>query len=143
MTSQTLAWLTPAHRASRGIGLELTKQLISSSSPKHTVIASCRDPAGAKDLQALAAKTHPGTVHIVQLDAGDETSIRNSVSAVAAILGDRGLDYLYNNGAIVCLLPACIVDASMLISPSCFFTVGGRRGRVRLLLPGVPARAGG
>jgi len=42
----------------------------------------------------------PGSLHVVQLDVSDEHSIRTSVDRVKAILGDRGLNYLYNNAAV-------------------------------------------
>lgn len=95
----TTVWLITG--ANRGLGLELTTQLIAAS-PTNEVVATCRDPAGASDLQRLQA-TASGRVHVVPLDVSSEQSMRNSVKYVLDILGERGLDYLYNNAAIVCL----------------------------------------
>ncbi|CCM06001.1 uncharacterized protein FIBRA_08244 [Fibroporia radiculosa] len=83
---------------SRGIGLELVRQLV--ASPTNIVIATCRSPSKAGALQALRSSAK-GELHVVELDTGSETSIRESVPVVAAILGDRGLDYLYNNAGIM------------------------------------------
>ncbi|KAH9848823.1 NAD-P-binding protein [Lenzites betulinus] len=82
---------------SRGIGLELTRQLL--EDPANFIIATCRSPAKATALQALkdAAK---GTLHILTLDVDDTDAIRNSVKEVEPLLGDRGLDYLVNNAAV-------------------------------------------
>ena len=92
--------------ASRGIGLELTKQLL--VNPDVTVVATCRDPERATDLHALRAAAR-GTLHVARLDVADEGSIRASVQAVQALLGEDGaLDYIYNNAAIVrSPVPAC------------------------------------
>ncbi|KAL6306198.1 hypothetical protein BKA93DRAFT_748543 [Sparassis latifolia] len=96
MASQSYVWLITG--TSRGIGMEMTRQLL--QSPMNTVIATCRNPAGATGLQALKTDlTLKGTLHVVQLDVADETSIRNSVKPVNEILSDRGIDYLYNNAA--------------------------------------------
>ncbi len=85
--------------ASRGIGLELTRQLL--TNPSNIVVATCRNPPGANDLSALKDSAK-GTLHIAQIDVSDEDSIRNSVKAVEALLGaDASIDYLYNNAAIV------------------------------------------
>jgi len=78
--------------------LELTRQLV--ASPSNFVIATCRSPDSATALQALKSDAK-GTLHILALDTGDETSIRESVKAVDAILGGKGLDYLYNNAAVM------------------------------------------
>ncbi|GBE80279.1 C-factor [Sparassis crispa] len=78
--------------SSRGIGLELTKQLLRSAA--NVVIATCRDPENMPKLEG------PGTLHVVQLDVSEEGSIRASIPVVSSILGDRGLDYLYNNAAV-------------------------------------------
>ena len=42
-----------------------------------------------------------GQLHVVALDVSSEASIRGSVPEVEGILGEKGLDYLYNNAAIV------------------------------------------
>ena len=54
--------------ASRGIGLELTRQLLQRSSvtPKH-IVASCRNPGAAEDLLRLRDQ-HPQTVIVRELD---------------------------------------------------------------------------
>ncbi|CCM06007.1 uncharacterized protein FIBRA_08250 [Fibroporia radiculosa] len=93
--SSSFTWLITG--ASRGIGLEITRQLSTSSS--NVVIATCRNPEGATALQALKGDAK-GEMHIVKLDIVSEASIRESVPLVGKILGDRGLDYLYNNAAI-------------------------------------------
>ncbi|PCH39148.1 NAD(P)-binding protein [Wolfiporia cocos MD-104 SS10] len=93
--SDSATWLITG--TSRGIGLELVRQLV--TSPSNTVVATCRDPARAAGLQALKANAK-GALHIVALDVSDEASIHSSVAPVVEILGERGLDYLYNNAAI-------------------------------------------
>ncbi|RDX45928.1 C-factor [Lentinus brumalis] len=82
---------------SRGIGLELAKQLL--DSPSNFIIGTVRDPAKATALQALK-DTARGTLEVIQLDVDDTNGIERSVEEVTAILGDRGLDYLVNNAAI-------------------------------------------
>ncbi|KAH9924012.1 C-factor [Fomitopsis serialis] len=84
--------------ANRGLGLELTTQLLAASL-SNEIIATCRTPAAATDLHKLQA-SEMGRVHVVPLDVGSEQSMRDSVKYVSDILGDRGLDYLYNNAAI-------------------------------------------
>ncbi|GBE88922.1 C-factor [Sparassis latifolia] len=88
-------WLVTG--TSRGIGLEIVSQLV--ADPANIVIATCRNPAGATALSSLQ-DTAKGVLYILPLDVASEASIRASVSPVAAILGDRGLDYLYNNAAV-------------------------------------------
>ncbi|KZT63400.1 NAD(P)-binding protein [Daedalea quercina L-15889] len=92
----TTIWLITG--ANRGLGLELTTQLLATS-PANEVIAACRNPARASDLHALQASA-TGRVHVVPLDVSSEQSMRDSVRHVADVLGERGLDYLYNNAAI-------------------------------------------
>ncbi|EIW81579.1 NAD(P)-binding protein [Coniophora puteana RWD-64-598 SS2] len=83
--------------ASRGIGLELTRQLL--QLPDNTVFATCRDPARATDLRALA-ESYQGAIHIIQLDVAEEESIAKGAGEVIQLLDGRGLDYLFNNAAI-------------------------------------------
>ncbi|TFY52499.1 hypothetical protein EVJ58_g9984 [Rhodofomes roseus] len=83
--------------ASRGLGLELVRQL--SSTPNNVVIAACRNPASASELQALNPVEN-AELYTVQLDVLSETSIRASVTEVEKVLKGRGLDYLYNNAGV-------------------------------------------
>lgn len=78
---------------SRGIGLEVVKQL--ASDPSREVFATCRDPDSASVLKSVPK------LHVLKLDVDNEASIRNAAEVVSGILGDRGLDYLINNAAIV------------------------------------------
>lgn len=89
-------------RASRGLGLGLARQL--STSASNLVVATCRNPSSATELHSLQADGRAqgrDNLHVVQLDVGDEASIRASVAAVERVLGGRGLDVLYNNAGIV------------------------------------------
>ncbi len=54
-------------------------------------------------LQALK-ETARSTLEVIQLDVDDTNGIERSVEEVTAILGDRTLDYLVNNAAIVSLI---------------------------------------
>ncbi|KAI0353992.1 NAD-P-binding protein [Trametes cingulata] len=83
--------------ASRGIGLELTKQLVQSSS--NIVLATCRNPAQATALSALA-RSAMGRCHILPLEITNPQSVRDCAQQAAAILGMRGIDYLINNAGI-------------------------------------------
>ncbi|KAI0816816.1 NAD-P-binding protein [Trametes gibbosa] len=94
-TSSTTTWFVTG--ASRGIGLEIVRQLL--ATPTNSIIAACRTPEKATALQGLR-DTAQGTLHIIELDVSDFDSIRASVKAVEAILGDTGLDYLVNNAGI-------------------------------------------
>ncbi|KAH0832241.1 hypothetical protein J3R83DRAFT_13215 [Lanmaoa asiatica] len=85
---------------SRGIGLEMTRQLL--QTPTNTVFATCRSPSVATDLSALASS--PGTLHIIELDVADEASIKAGTDEVLRLLNGTGLDYVLNNAAIVSLV---------------------------------------
>ncbi|CCM04760.1 uncharacterized protein FIBRA_06950 [Fibroporia radiculosa] len=93
--SESYTWLITG--SNRGLGLELTRQLL--TSPSNTVIASCRTPDKAAELHALK-NTAKGTLHVIPLDVSSEQSIRDSVRHVDTILAGRGLDYLYNNAGV-------------------------------------------
>ncbi|CDO69112.1 hypothetical protein BN946_scf185042.g14 [Trametes cinnabarina] len=92
---EATTWLITG--TSRGIGLEMTKQLLADRA--NTVVATCRNPEKASELHALKDSAQ-GTLHVVQLDVANEDSIRDSFKTVEQLLGDEGLDYLYNNAAI-------------------------------------------
>ncbi len=72
--------------ANRGLGLEFARQYADAG---WSVIGTARKPAQADDLNALK-------VDVVQLDVTDN----DSISALAASLGDRPVDLLINNAGI-------------------------------------------
>ncbi|RPI16240.1 MAG: SDR family NAD(P)-dependent oxidoreductase [Lysobacterales bacterium] len=69
--------------ASRGIGLEFVRQCAADARIA-TVVAACRRPMEASDLQALAARDP--RVRPVALDVTDEASIRSAAAEVARIV---------------------------------------------------------
>lgn len=82
-------WLVTG--ANRGIGLEFVRQL---AAARETVIATARDPDGAKDLAALAASNPQ--VRIEALDLED----RASISALTQRLSGVAIDVLLNNAGL-------------------------------------------
>jgi len=80
--------------ANRGIGFELTRQLLKDDS---RIFATCRAPERADALQELA-KEQPDRLTVLQLDIDDESSIDNAAQAVAAKVD--ALDLLINNAGI-------------------------------------------
>ncbi len=78
--------------ANRGIGFELTRQLIARGDQ---VIATCRAPDTAEDLQALAAAHQ--TLTILPLVVTDAASIL----AAKQSIGTRVIDILINNAGII------------------------------------------
>ncbi|KAI0787449.1 C-factor [Fomes fomentarius] len=84
----------------RGIGLELTRQLL--EVPSNTVIAACRNPSKADALQALSHSAK-GTLHVLQtrLEVTDRDSVRAAAAEVAPLVGGHGIDYLINNVGVV------------------------------------------
>jgi len=75
----------------RGIGFALTREFASRG---WQVIATCRDPAKATDLNGFA-QSHP-KVSVEKLDVTDNAGI----DALAAKLKDRPIDALVNNAAL-------------------------------------------
>jgi NAD(P)-dependent dehydrogenase (short-subunit alcohol dehydrogenase family) len=74
--------------ASRGLGLEFARQYANDA---WRVIATCRDPAGAADLEAVE-----GALHIHALDVTDRDGLR----ALARTLEGQAVDLLINNAGI-------------------------------------------
>ena len=75
--------------ANRGIGLEFVRQYAQAG---EMVVACCRDPATADDLQALC-ETHPDSITIEHLDLMD----LGSIDALAGRLKSTPIDVLINN----------------------------------------------
>ena len=80
--------------ANRGLGLELTRQLLDRGC---TVIAGCRHPAAAAALAELAAAT--GRVTALPLDVADSASIAGFCAEARRIAPELGL--LVNNAGIL------------------------------------------
>jgi NAD(P)-dependent dehydrogenase (short-subunit alcohol dehydrogenase family) len=77
--------------ASRGLGLEFTRQLIAGGD---RVVAACRDPERAAALQALAEK-YPDRLHLRTVDMSDTHSLETLADETARLFD--GLDLLLNN----------------------------------------------
>ncbi len=82
--------------SNRGIGFEFAKQYAERG---WTVIATCRSPARAADLNALAKKF--SAVRVLELDV----TSAEQVAALAKALGDEPIDILINNAGLVDLGP--------------------------------------
>lgn len=67
--------------ASRGLGLEYVKQLL--SRPGQRVVATCRDPESCTDLKQLKNE-HREALELVQLDVTDDASIAAAVDQVSS-----------------------------------------------------------
>jgi NAD(P)-dependent dehydrogenase (short-subunit alcohol dehydrogenase family) len=78
--------------ANRGIGLEFVRQYAAEGAE---VIACCRDPDGAKELQALAAASD-GRVRAMKLDVASAADI----AALKAALAGQPIDILINNAGV-------------------------------------------
>ncbi|KIJ62391.1 hypothetical protein HYDPIDRAFT_114479 [Hydnomerulius pinastri MD-312] len=120
--------------ASRGIGLETTRQLL--QSPWHTVFASCRSPSTATDLAALSS-SGPGTLHIVQLDVTNEESIKSGAAEVLRLLNGRGLDYVINNAAVNLAPDTAFTFSPEHLTDSIVSNVTGPALVSRYLLPAI------
>ncbi|KAF0291959.1 C-factor [Amphibalanus amphitrite] len=83
--------------ANRGIGLELTRRLVSQSGTdqaKH-VFATCRNTGDCKDLDDIKEKHD--NLHILELDVTDEASYPRLVKQVEQVVKGDGLNLLINN----------------------------------------------
>ncbi|XP_055048257.2 C-signal [Misgurnus anguillicaudatus] len=99
--------------ASKGLGLQMVRQLLSTTERPKKIIATARNPDAAEELQALA-KSHP-EVHVLTLDVTSDVSVNDAVQAVKSIVGADGLNCLINNAAINihCYLDTVTRDAMM------------------------------
>jgi NAD(P)-dependent dehydrogenase (short-subunit alcohol dehydrogenase family) len=81
--------------ANRGLGLEFTRQLLARGD---RVVATCRRPAAADELAALA-KAHPGQLQVLALAVDDEPSRQAFVQALAGM--HDGLELLVSNAGVL------------------------------------------
>ncbi|KAH8587164.1 putative short chain oxidoreductase [Bisporella sp. PMI_857] len=98
---------------SRGLGLAMATHLATLPSEIGTIFATARKETAA--LTELAQKSS-GRVVFIQLDAADETSIRNAIIAVEKALGGKGLDVLINNAGKMGFSPEGITSMNDLDS---------------------------
>ncbi|KAH9887897.1 NAD-P-binding protein [Cubamyces lactineus] len=112
MAHHRTTWLITG--TSRGIGLEIVRQLVQSSD--NIVIAACRNPDKAVDLHALK-DTAAGNLHIVAVDVSDFEAIRALPKQLEPILGESGLAYLINNAGI------STEDTGFSVDPEAFLRV--------------------
>ena len=84
--------------SSRGIGLEITRQLVETDA-EITIFAAARS-ASASDFKELLER-HPTQVIHVPLEVTSEDSIKAAVSLVTTKLNGRGLDVLINNAGVM------------------------------------------
>ncbi|CAI5461357.1 unnamed protein product [Closterium sp. Yama58-4] len=96
--------------ASRGIGLELVRQLLQRSSDSH-VIATCRNPAAAAALQELQSSSSGDRLTILPLDVTDEASIEEAAGHVSATWGH--LNLLINASGLLHIPGAMKPETSM------------------------------
>ncbi|KAI5480680.1 NAD P-binding protein [Pseudohyphozyma bogoriensis] len=80
--------------ASRGIGLELVKQL--SEKKENTVFAIVRDPAGSSHLNEFLESSKASNVHVITGDAASYPSIDNAAKEIAAKTGGSLDVFFYN-----------------------------------------------
>lgn len=78
--------------ANRGIGLELVRQY---SDAGWMVVATCREPAAAQELQDLAAE-RPGRIEVLPLSVTEP----REVEALPRKVGDQPLHLLVNNAGL-------------------------------------------
>ncbi len=80
--------------ANRGIGLAMVQEYLQANA---LVIATCRNPQEAHELQALGAQ-YPQALHILALDVTDDEAIQGLDAQTSAWVD--GLDLLINNAGI-------------------------------------------
>ena len=85
--------------ASRGIGLELIKQLLDCPVDQvGRIFAASRDRSSTALQDVLAA--HPERTRHVLISTNDDASVKAAVQQVEKELGSKGLDVLVNGAAI-------------------------------------------
>ncbi|ELR11475.1 Short chain oxidoreductase [Acanthamoeba castellanii str. Neff] len=84
--------------ASRGIGLQLVKELLGEG---YAVVATCRAPATSTGLQDLLHTRQRGRLlGVVPLDVSDGRSVTAALATVTGELGLTSLDVLINNAGV-------------------------------------------
>ncbi|XP_069466217.1 C-signal-like [Ambystoma mexicanum] len=84
--------------SNRGLGLGLVEGLAAAQPAPDLVVATCRHPESAQELQLLSKKY--SNIRILQLDVVSEESRQAMVQQVEALVGEAGLNCLINNAGI-------------------------------------------
>ncbi|KAG8837276.1 hypothetical protein FRC18_009684 [Serendipita sp. 400] len=84
--------------ASKGIGLGFVQAL--ALDPENAVLATCRTPAEATELQAIATASED-LINVVQLDHEKPESCQQAATEAEDLLGELPIDYIINNAAFV------------------------------------------
>ncbi|XP_052437713.1 C-factor [Carassius gibelio] len=84
--------------ASRGLGLQIVESLVTGGFSPGNIIATARNPDGAKELQMLAEEHQ--NIHIIKLDVTCQESIERAASEVEQLVHEEGLNCLINNAGI-------------------------------------------
>ncbi|XP_056334823.1 C-factor-like [Danio aesculapii] len=85
--------------ASRGLGLQIVESLAKGGFSPGKIIATARNPDGAKELQKLAEEYQ--NIHIIKLDVISQEEYRKSCgSEVEELVQEEGLNCLINNAGI-------------------------------------------
>ncbi|PIG82259.1 hypothetical protein AARAC_000004 [Aspergillus arachidicola] len=117
--------------SSRGIGLELTRQL--AEKPEHevgVVFASARSPNTPKFQEVL--DQFKDRVRYVPLDVTNQESVQNAAKLVADALNGRGLDILINNAGVMKYSPIEEMDD---LEEAFRINVAGVHNVIRAFLP--------
>ncbi|CAG7849015.1 SubName: Full=Related to ketoreductase {ECO:0000313/EMBL:CCA67370.1} [Serendipita indica DSM 11827] len=88
--------------ASRGIGLGFVQAL--AQDPENAVLATCRSPEEAVELQDIASASED-LINLVQLDHENADSCRVAAEQAEELLGELPIDYIINNAAFACHAP--------------------------------------
>jgi len=97
--------------ANRGIGLEFVRQYAEDGAK---VLACCRNPGDANDLQALTKDYEKISIHTV------DVAVDESVAALKAELGAAPIDHLINNAGIMGGKKQALNDIDMDAWRDCF-----------------------
>lgn len=84
--------------SSRGIGLELVKQIAGLDPGPQLILAACRTPETAQELKTLEKQY--SSVKVIKLDVESEESIQAAYKETCDLVGKDGLNVLVNNAAI-------------------------------------------
>ncbi|RXN18213.1 synaptotagmin-2-like protein [Labeo rohita] len=84
--------------ANRGLGLQIVETLATGGFSPGKIIATARNPDGAKELQKLAGEHQ--NIHIIKLDVTSQESIESAASEVEQLVQKEGLNCLINNAGI-------------------------------------------